>query len=341
MCETAFSLSLQERMQRLQELTDFTESCQAELRDLFDSLGWSQELDTHAVQMEVCPFDPNHTVPRERMEKHKAACQLSQLGYSKEEQAEMFDPSVYYEKANIPSITMDKDTFRQVILQTRENAPHVSSAGLHTQSDTSTDLPDIPQNHKRALCDLTVAERMAVYDHVIQEASQQSAKRESNNEDLYVDLVAKLKKGEQQSGPKSHLEVLAEMRDYRRRRQSYRAKNVHITKKSYTEVIREVIDIHSGELGRIWQEVKDEESRASQPSSHSYRGASEKGRSASVESRESRISSRDEHGHKQHRKRSRSRSRKRSRERKHKSKRDSHSPDVERHHKKKKKKNKS
>lgn len=26
------------------------------------------------------------------------------------------------------------------------------------------------------------------------------------------------------------------MRDYKRRRQSYRAKNVHITKKSYTEV---------------------------------------------------------------------------------------------------------
>lgn len=60
--------------------------------------------------------------------------------------------------------------------------------------DASTDLPDIPQNHKRALCDLTVAERLAIYDHVIQQASQQSAKRESN-EDLYVDLVAKLKKG--------------------------------------------------------------------------------------------------------------------------------------------------
>lgn len=61
--------------------------------------------------------------------------------------------------------------------------------------DTSTDLPDVPQNHKRALCDLTVADRLAIHDHVIQEVSQQSAKRESNNEDLYVDLVAKLKKG--------------------------------------------------------------------------------------------------------------------------------------------------
>lgn len=38
------------------------------------------------------------------------------------------------------------------------------------------------------------------------------------------------------SGPKTPLELMAEMRDYKRRRQSYRAKNVHITKKSYTEV---------------------------------------------------------------------------------------------------------
>lgn len=36
--------------------------------------------------MEVCPYDPNHTVPWDRMEKHKASCQLSKMGYSKEEQ---------------------------------------------------------------------------------------------------------------------------------------------------------------------------------------------------------------------------------------------------------------
>lgn len=41
---------------------------------------------------------------------------------------------------------------------------------------------------------------------------------------------------DEQNGPKTHLELMAEMRDYKRRRQSYRAKNVHITKKSYTEV---------------------------------------------------------------------------------------------------------
>lgn len=42
---------------------------------------------------------------------------------------------------------------------------------------------------------------------------------------------------DEQNEPKTHLELMAEMRDYKRRRQSYRAKNVHITKKSYTEVL--------------------------------------------------------------------------------------------------------
>lgn len=71
----------------------------------------------------------------------------------------------------------------------------VKSVLFFFAGDASTDLPGIPQNHKHALCDLTAAERLAVHDYVLQEASQQSAKRESNNEDLYVDLVAKLKKG--------------------------------------------------------------------------------------------------------------------------------------------------
>ena len=52
----------------------------------------------------------------------------------------------------------------------------------------------VPQNHKRALCDLTVADRLALYDHVTGELNQQRQEATAN-EDLYVDLVAKLKRG--------------------------------------------------------------------------------------------------------------------------------------------------
>ena len=49
-----------------------------------------------------------------------------------------------------------------------------------------------------------------------------------------VDLSGLLDQGGER--PTSKVELLAMLRDQKRRRQSYRAKNVHVTKKSYTEV---------------------------------------------------------------------------------------------------------
>ncbi|XP_012684552.1 U11/U12 small nuclear ribonucleoprotein 48 kDa protein [Clupea harengus] len=347
------SETLRARQQTLQELTEFTENCQTQLKELFDSLGWDQEWNENISKesMKSCPYDPNHRVPDRSMERHKVKCLLNQMGYSKDEQAEMFDPSGCYERASIPSVIMDKNLQQQVIQQARAKAPLIKMEGQYSQGDYSKDANDVPQNYKRATCDLTVADRLALYDHVTQETLR--AKTEAaNNEDLYVDLVAKLKKDDGQSGPKSHLEVLAEMRDYKRRRQSYRAKNVHITKKSYTEVIREVIDVHSGELANMWQEDEQEpemeEAKTSKHSSH--RRQSEDQRSASVESRQSHVSSREDHsskdghshGHSHSSRHKRKRSRERSREEDDtgRVKRDSHSPEVKRHHKKKKKKKK-
>lgn len=37
------SETLRARQQTLQELTEFTENCQTQLKELFDSLGWDQE----------------------------------------------------------------------------------------------------------------------------------------------------------------------------------------------------------------------------------------------------------------------------------------------------------
>ncbi|KAG7336261.1 hypothetical protein KOW79_000954 [Hemibagrus wyckioides] len=330
------SEELQDRIEALHQLTEFTQNCRTQVTELLEVLGWSWEnYSSQQDKLEVCPYDPGHTMQGRSMENHKSPCLLSQLGYSKEEQAEMHDTSFFYENTNIPSIKLDKHAQHQVILQARANAPPVQTTGNYCQKDYSTEPTDVPQNHKRAICDLTAADRLALYDHVIQEAIQQSAKA-SNNDDLYVDLVSKLNKDEEKSGPKSHLEVLAEMRDYRRRRQSYRAKNVHITKKSYTEIIREVIDIHSGELAKLWQEEREEETKTSQ---HSNRLPDE-GRSASVESHDIHMSSREENS--SHHKRRQKHSRERSQEKSSKSrKRDSHSPESRHHKKKKKKKNKS
>ncbi|KAJ8354179.1 hypothetical protein SKAU_G00217460 [Synaphobranchus kaupii] len=301
----------------LQELTECTETCQKQLDGLFDAFGWSnvKEMNVNSIQdsMEVCPYDCNHRVPQKSMERHKASCRLNKMGYSREEQAGMYDPTICYEKTKVHSLVIDKPDQRQIILKAKASAPIGRTEGLYCQrvsikrkfelavllsfrhglftfSEYSSDPPDVPQNHMRSICDFTVADRLALYNHVVKETGQQRAlTKPVENDDLYVDLVAKLKKDEEQNGPKSQLEVMAEMRDYKRRRQSYRAKNVHITKKTYTEVIREVIDVHSGELARLWEQ--EDEFRTSRHSSHRRR--SEERRSVSVESRHSLSSSRD------------------------------------------------
>ncbi|XP_056261922.1 U11/U12 small nuclear ribonucleoprotein 48 kDa protein isoform X2 [Pseudoliparis swirei] len=296
--------------------------------------------------MEQCPYDANHRVPVTSMERHKASCSRRRMGYSAEEEAEMFDPSVCCENSGVRSFTTDKSTQHQVILQARSAAPLMRMEGVFWQGQYSGQPVDVPQNHKRAVCDLTVADRLALYDHVVGVLRRSAAA--GSNEDLYVDLVSKLQTDEQQNQPKTHLELMAEMRDYKRRRQSYRAKNVHITKKSYTEVIREVIRVHSGELSRQWREEEEEEeekkeeekekqeedkveaeSTRSELSSHRRRP--EEKRPASPESR---------HAHGQ-RRRERSPERE-SKKKKRKRERDSGSPDEHHHHhhdrKKKKKK---
>lgn len=330
MSESVEPQTLQDRLDHLQELTEFTERCKKQLHDIFETLGWSPDYkDPSQEPMEQCPYDPGHRVPVRSMEKHKASCMLRKMGYSAEEQAEMYDPSVCYENSSVRSFIMDKSTQHQVILKARSAAPLMRMEGVFWQGQYSGQPVDVPQNHKRAICDLTVADRLALYDHVISVNQQQEA-ASSSNEDLYVDLVSKLQRDDEQNEPKTHLELMAEMRDYKRRRQSYRAKNVHITKKSYTEVIREVINVHSEELARQWKDEEEEdESTRSEHSSH--KRLLEERRSASSESHHSR--------NRRHRSRERSHDRD-SKKKKKKKERDSRSPDSRHHHDRKKKKKK-
>lgn len=323
--------TLQDRLDRLRELTEFTESCKKQLDDIFETLGWSLDYKDYKQEaMEQCPYDPHHRVPVRSMEKHKASCSLRKMGYTAEEQEEMSDPSICYQNNSIRSFTMDKSTQHQVILQARSAAPLMRMEGVFWQGQYSGQPVDVPQSHKRAVCDLTVADRLALYDHVVGALNRQNEAAASSNDDLYVDLVSKLQKDEEQNEPKTHLELMAEMRDYKRRRQSYRAKNVHITKKSYTEVIREVINVHSDELARQWRDEREEEDEEGGRSEHSsHRRRLDERQSASSES------------HHSHSRRHRSRERSHDREgKKKKRRRDSRSPDDYHHERKKKKKKK-
>ncbi|XP_034029875.1 U11/U12 small nuclear ribonucleoprotein 48 kDa protein [Thalassophryne amazonica] len=325
MAQSLETSTLQERINCLNELAEFTENCRKQLVDAFQMLGWSVDYNKQE-EMEQCPYDINHRVPVRTMERHKAYCRLRKMGYTPEEQAAMYDSAVCYKNNTVTTFIMDKSTQQQVILQARSAAPLMKMEGVFWQGQYTGHPVDVPQNHKRAVCDLTVADRVALYDHVVSVLNQQKEQAaSSNNEDLYVDLVSKLQKDEGKNEPKTHLELMAEMRDYKRRRQSYRAKNVHITKKSYTEVIREVINVHSDELARQWKEEEEEEKESKVSEVSSHRRWTDERRSASTES---------------HHRSRRHRSRERSQNREGRKRRDSRSPDDYHHHDRKKKKKK-
>nr|XP_006120196.1 U11/U12 small nuclear ribonucleoprotein 48 kDa protein [Pelodiscus sinensis] len=247
----------------------------------------------------ACPYDAGHQMPRAALAKHVASCRLRRLEYSREEQTEMYDSAFYYEKAKIPTVTMDKELQFNIIkqakaLSTKEGGSYSEVVGAYSS------LPvEVPQNHKRFICDLTQADRLAIYDYVLEETKKQRSRSQTteNDSDLFVDLAAKVTQDDGQKGPKSHLEILAEMRDYKRRRQSYRAKNVHITKKSYTEVIRDVIGVHMEELSSHWQEEgRTDTAEMCEGGKSSTSGKSSgrnERRSASVDSRQSCGSSKD------------------------------------------------
>ncbi|XP_064362919.1 U11/U12 small nuclear ribonucleoprotein 48 kDa protein isoform X2 [Dromaius novaehollandiae] len=202
----------------------------------------------------TCPYDAHHRMPPSSLQRHAASCRLRRMGYSKEEEEDMYDSSFFYEKLKIPTVKMDKDLQFHIVQQAK--AESAKEGVGYNQGSYSSLPPEVPQNHKRFTCDLTQADRLALYDYVVDETKKQRSRSQitENDSDLFVDLAAKITQDDSQKGPKSHLEILAEMRDYKRRRQSYRAKNVHITKKSYTEVIRDVIGVHMEELSNHWQE---------------------------------------------------------------------------------------
>ncbi|XP_018415846.1 PREDICTED: U11/U12 small nuclear ribonucleoprotein 48 kDa protein [Nanorana parkeri] len=296
----------------LQELKEYTERCQNRLSELLQELGWEQSSPGKEEETSICPYDSNHRMPVSSLEKHASVCRLRRLGYSKEE-TEAPNPKFFYEKTNALCIVLDKAKQFEIIKEAKAAAPNTSENGLWEKSLYSSLPAEVPHNHKHTICDLKAGDRLAIYDYVKHETKLDRSGSEKNEADLLEDLTAKINQDDGQKCPKSHLEIMAEMRDYKRRRQSYRAKNVHITKKSYTEIIRDVISVHMEELSSNWRDDMHDEASSSISSSSINR--KEQQRSPSVESRQSAGSQRDRRrpGHK--RDRSRSPRKRRSRER--------------------------
>eukprot|EP00057_Strongylocentrotus_purpuratus_P002042 XP_003723724.1 PREDICTED: U11/U12 small nuclear ribonucleoprotein 48 kDa protein [Strongylocentrotus purpuratus] len=187
-----------------------------------------------------------------------------------------------------------------------------------------------PRTMDRLDAEFSPDQRLAIYEKVREKSEGQS---QADKLDLELTFDPEKKDNDdKKETTQTHAEALAEMRDYRRRRQSYRAKNVHITKRSKTDVMREIIESHMKFLEETQSPVKEEEEESRK---------NERTHSGSREASSSRDHTRDHHRRRRSRSRDQSsrrdddRSRSTSRSRDGKSRRHKH-----RHHSKHKHKSK-
>lgn len=123
----------------VQELKEFTERCRSRVTELLQELGWEQEAPGGEQEMALCPYDSNHRMPRNALEKHAVLCKRWKMGYSKEE-ADVQDPHFFYEKAKVTSIMIDKSKQLQVIKDAKNSAPAISEDKLWDKPGVTTPL---------------------------------------------------------------------------------------------------------------------------------------------------------------------------------------------------------
>lgn len=242
------------REAQLRKLKSLIRSSETQLTAILEKLKWSKDEVLKKKGYVVCPVDPGHTTPELSLDKHLDLCAWLKEGYSRQEK-EAAPPSshfFYTKSTSVVPVLIDRETQSRIITDAAFRGDVPAEVCQKVKSG-------VPLTMERCFSELTAAERFAVYDYVVERAKATNKTSSVKLEDLQVNFEKKTDKDEY---PPSELELRRQMRDYKRRRQSYRAKNVHITQKTYTEILREVIENQTEYLKQL-QKGDDEEAGSS------------------------------------------------------------------------------
>ncbi|XP_050025914.1 U11/U12 small nuclear ribonucleoprotein 48 kDa protein-like isoform X1 [Dermacentor andersoni] len=222
------------RETQLRRLKSLIQSSETQLTSVLEKLKWSKDEVLKKKGYVVCPIDPGHTMPEASLSAHLDLCAWLKEGYSRQEK-EAAPPSSHFfygRSTSVVPVLIDRETQSKIITDAAFRGDVPAEVCQKVKNG-------VPLTMERCFSELTAAERFAVYDYVVERAKATNKASAVKLEDLQVNFEKKPDKDEQH--PPSELELKRQMRDYKRRRQSYRAKNVHITQKTYTEILREVI----------------------------------------------------------------------------------------------------
>ncbi|XP_050428667.1 U11/U12 small nuclear ribonucleoprotein 48 kDa protein-like isoform X2 [Adelges cooleyi] len=217
---------LQRRLATLKQFKDNLADRYKIMQNIMDTIGWSwKDTPTTADSMVECPINSEHKIPSLKIDSHLELCKFKQQGYNK---TDLLYPELGCSVPDTQTIKMDESTQMEII-----NKSQIES---NFTLDVKSEFRGISQSIERYVCDFTPDERRVLYDYAVQNTKGPNCNIADNV--LHNDTFNKT----DNEKTKTELELLQEQRDAKRRRVAYRGKRVHTDRKSYLEVLKEVID---------------------------------------------------------------------------------------------------
>lgn len=227
---------IERRKRKLTRLKYFINRTEKAVTEVLDRLKLDREqpelLVNDNLPLAKCPYNSNHMIPEKSLQRHSEICKWKQNGYLVEDIKSALSNTFTYEKKPEVVFVPVNEGALNLILEKCAN-----QQGLVYEPSDMTQRT-MPLTHDRETAEFSREERLAIYEYVV-EKGKQARKHQTEVKDLAFDWECTSENVNNKK--KSKLEMLAEVRDLKRRRQTYRGKNVHTGKKSYSEIVKEVI----------------------------------------------------------------------------------------------------
>ncbi|ORX82101.1 hypothetical protein BCR32DRAFT_267865 [Anaeromyces robustus] len=216
-----------------------------------------------------CPFNKNHFVTKKNYEKHFKRCELISKGINtKLSLPKPPSSQFFYTNTNVISL-LRKD---------RTNDHINKNVELHKYYEKANDLPSYEiekyENDKHFICNVKdgLKSSYEIDDNTVQGRLNECItdfSLSSKIEDKYIEKTKKLqnfdkimelvekRKEEIENNEKTTTNAYIEQRDYKRRRKSYRAKNIRITKRSPTQIQKDIINSFNKDY-KLYLEIEKE-----------------------------------------------------------------------------------
>ncbi|KAJ0180222.1 hypothetical protein K1T71_003626 [Dendrolimus kikuchii] len=208
---------MEKRKLEIENLSCYTRTIENEVTLILQNLQWDPKQFIKGTSMTVCKYDKNHKIPPDSKKTHEEECYLKCEDYTKEDL--LFPEPLDCNSSSLVKLSADK------ISEITNNAAKVDTLFKKGPGSGGT----VPLSLERLQCAYSVDERRAIYDAVVKAAP--------SCHDL-TDLALLSADGEKGNRTKSRTEILAELRDMKRRRTKYR---VAAKTKNYSDVLRDVI----------------------------------------------------------------------------------------------------